>query len=264
MRFCSIASGSSGNCLYLGTEKTNVLIDVGISGKKIEQGLLELGVLVSALSGIFITHEHSDHIKGLAALTKKYNVPVYGTVETLNAVQKSSATGKIKEELFRYLEPGVPLTLRDITIEPFSISHDASNPINYTFAAEGKKIGLATDLGTYDAEIISKLNNADLLYLEANHDENMLLAGAYPYYLKQRILGKKGHLSNDLSAKLVCELLHDKLRYIILGHLSKENNYAELAYETVRCELLKHWDREGGLPIIHVAARDIPSEPMLI
>ena len=264
MRFCSIASGSSGNCLYLGSGETHVLIDVGISGKKIEQGLLSLGVQVSELAGIFITHEHTDHIRGVAAITKKHQIPVYGTAETLNAIQKSSATGKVQESLFRYLEPDSAFHIGSLFVESFAISHDAGNPISYTFSAEGKKIGMATDLGTYDAVVVSKLNDVNLLYLEANHDENMLLAGAYPYSLKQRILGKKGHLSNELSAKLVCELLSDNLRYVILGHLSKENNYAELAYETVRSELLKHWKGSEELPVVQVAARDIPSEPMLV
>lgn len=264
MKFCSIASGSSGNCIYLGSGDTHILVDAGISGKRIEEGLRSIGVSPEQLDGIFITHEHSDHVKGVCILVKKYKIPVYGTVETICAMQKGANTGKIPTEMFQYLEPNSKLHVGSFEVDSFSISHDASNPISYTFTAEGKKIGMATDLGTYDSYIISKLTDASLLYLEANHDENMLLAGGYPYYLKQRILGNRGHLSNELSAKLICELLHDKLRFIILGHLSKENNYAELAYETVRTELISHWQGNGDFPSLSVAARDMPSEPMMV
>lgn len=259
MKLCSIASGSSGNCSYIGNNNTNILIDAGISGKKIEAGLDSIGVNPKDLHGILITHEHSDHIKGLGVMARRYEVPIYGTPETINALLRSSGVGRIPEELLRYVTPNQSFMLQDIEVEPFSISHDAANPVCYTLASEGKKIGYATDLGTYDDYIISKLKDSHILFLEANHDVNMLMVGSYPYYLKQRILGNHGHLSNDHSANLICELLHDKLKNVILAHLSRENNYEELAYETVVQSVHSNL---GGLkaPAICVANRETPTE----
>lgn len=257
MKLCSIASGSSGNCSYIGTKNTGILVDAGISGKKIEQGLLSIGVDVNKLKGVLITHEHSDHVKGIGVLARKYQIPIYGTAETINAMLKSSSIGRIPEGLFRFVKPDCTFEIEDLEVNPFSISHDAANPVCYTFHSENKKIGYATDLGKYDDYIVKNLKDSDLLFLEANHDVNMLMVGAYPYYLKQRILGDHGHLSNDLSAKLICELLHDKLKSIILAHLSKENNYEALAYETIAqsVEAIAGQDT----PTITVANRDEPS-----
>ncbi|MGN0505789.1 MAG: MBL fold metallo-hydrolase, partial [Lachnospiraceae bacterium] len=143
-------------------------------------------------------------------------------------------------------------------VTPFSVSHDAANPVAYSLEADGMKIGMATDLGVYDERIKKHLEGSELLYLEANHDVNMLMVGTYPYYLKQRILGEHGHLSNDAAAELICKLYHKNLQHILLAHLSKENNYPELAYETVRAELLMKLG-EASLPSLAVAPRDVPS-----
>lgn len=259
MRLCSIASGSSGNCTYIGNDTTGVLVDAGISGKKIEQGLQGIGVDPSELKGIFVTHEHSDHIKSVGVLARKYEIPIYATPETIHAMLKGKGIGRIPEGLFRYVYPDTPIMVDDLEIQPFSISHDAANPVCYTFQYNGKKIGYATDLGTYDEYIIEQLKDSDLLFLEANHDVNMLMVGSYPYYLKQRILGDHGHLSNDRSANLICELLHDRLKAIILAHLSKDNNYEALAYETIaQCVAQSMGERQT--PRIVVANREEPSE----
>lgn len=258
MRLCSIASGSSGNCIYAGTENTHILVDAGISGRRIENGLKEFGTAPEELSGVFITHEHVDHIQGLGVLSRRYHLPIYGTRETLLTLSKAPGLGKIDESLFRPVVPDQPLEIGDIRVNPFSISHDAANPVCYTFESGGHKLGMATDLGTYDGYIVERLSGSEILYLEANHDVNMLMAGAYPYALKQRILGARGHLSNDSCANLICELLHDGLRSIVLAHLSKENNYAELAYETVRCEVEGHTCGRA-CPRICVASRDVPT-----
>ncbi len=260
MRLCSLASGSDGNCVYVGSENTAILIDAGISGKRIEEGLEKIGVKPGSIQAVMITHEHSDHIKGIGVLARKYNIPIYGTAETICSALKFGNIGKIPSDLLNQVVPDTSLQIGDLLIEPFSMSHDASNPVCYTVKAGDRKCGMATDLGCFDEYIIEKLSDSDILYLEANHDENMLMVGRYPYFLKQRILGSRGHLSNDTSARLVCELLNDKLKYILLAHLSKENNYAELAYETVRVEVEQHWCRESELPVIQVANRDIPSE----
>ncbi len=260
MNLCSIASGSSGNCTFVGSEHTKLLVDAGVSGKKIEYGLSSIDVSPDEIQGILITHEHADHICGLGVLTRRYHIPIYGTAETINSILKMKNVGRISEELLNYVVPDTSFQINDIKVEPFSTSHDASNPVCYTFQADGHKVGMATDLGKYDDYIISKLTGSEILLLEANHDVNMLMVGGYPYYLKQRILGDRGHLSNENSAKLICKLFHDKLKYITLAHLSKENNYEELAYETVRVELNQYMEDRNTEQLLSVAKRDMASE----
>lgn len=260
MELCSIASGSSGNCTFIGSEHTKLLVDAGTSGKKIEYGLNSIDTKPEDIQGILITHEHSDHIMGLGVLARRYHIPIFGTAETLCAILRMKNVGRIPQELLHYVTPDTGFFINDIKVEPFSTSHDASNPVCYTFEAGGHKIGMATDLGTYDDYIVGKLEGSEILLMEANHDENMLLVGGYPYYLKQRILGDRGHLSNENSAKLLCRLFHDKLKCITLAHLSKENNFEELAYETVRIELNRCTQDRNTQKILSVAKRDMPSE----
>lgn len=259
MKLCSIASGSSGNCIYVGNENTNLLVDAGISGKRITQGLSSIDVNPEKLDGVLVTHEHSDHVSGVGVLARKYHVPIYATVETIHSILKIKNIGRIPEELFHIVEPDVPFLLNDIEVNPFSISHDASNPVCYTFCGDNHKVAVATDLGKYDDYIIQHLMGTEALLLEANHDINMLQVGAYPYVLKRRILGDRGHLSNDNTGRLIGKLLHDKLKYIMLGHLSKENNYPELAYETVKYELEKNYQMINYNFEMSVANRDEPS-----
>ena len=259
MRLCSIASGSSGNCIYVAHASTHLLVDAGVSGKRIEEGLLQIGVNPKELSGILVTHEHTDHVQGVGVLARKYGIPIYSTVETFCAMKKGKASiGKIDDILFQQIYPDQKWKIGEITITPFSVSHDAANPVAYVLEAEGKKIGMATDLGKYTKEIVSYLSKSNLLYLESNHDENMLMVGGYPYYLKQRILGEFGHLSNNMTAKLLCHLYHKKLQHVMLAHLSEKNNYPELAYETVRSELLLKVGKEA-MPNIQIAPKDMLS-----
>jgi len=263
MKLCSIASGSSGNCIYVGSNNTNLLVDAGISAKRIESGLSEIDILPDTIQGILITHEHSDHISGLGILARRYHIPIYATYETAFALQQIKSLGDVPQELYHFIKPNETFLINDINIEPFSTSHDASNPVCYTMQSEGQKVGIATDLGKYDDYIVSKLDDSDVLLIEANHDVNMLMVGKYPYYLKQRILGDRGHLSNDTSADLISKLIHPRLKNILLAHLSKENNYEELAYETVCCELM---NRSCGFSAknVSVAHRDQPSDMVLI
>ncbi len=264
MNLCSIASGSSGNCTFVGSTQTKLLVDAGISGKRIENGLSSIEVSPQDIQGVLITHEHADHIQGVGVLARRYHTPIYGTAETINSILKINSIGRIPEELLHYVVPDQAFQINDITVEPFSTSHDASNPVCYTFQADGHKIGMATDLGKYDDYIIGKLAGAEILLLEANHDVNMLMVGGYPYYLKQRILGDRGHLSNENSARLICKLFHEKLKHITLAHLSQENNYEELAYETVRIELSNLVDDRSSEAILSVARRDTVSDMLSI
>ncbi|HIY64309.1 MAG TPA: MBL fold metallo-hydrolase [Candidatus Mediterraneibacter stercoripullorum] len=265
MRLCSIASGSSGNCIYVGSDNTHLLVDTGISKKRIEEGLHSLDIKGEELDGILITHEHSDHIQGLGVFSRKYEIPVYATLGTIEGICSYSGLGRMPEGLLHPIHTDEPFTLGDIMVNPFRISHDANEPSGYRFENDGKAVAVATDLGKYDEYIVEHLKNLDAVLLEANHDIHMLEVGGYPYYLKQRILGDKGHLSNELSGQLLCDILHDNLKHIILGHLSKENNYARLAYETVKLEVtLADNDYKGDELHMFVAKRDCVSEAVAV
>lgn len=237
LELCSIASGSSGNCICVGTDESHVLIDAGISGKKIENGLKEFDMQASDMEGILVTHEHIDHIAGLGVMARRYHLPIYATAATIGAIKCVKSVGKIDDEFFHPITPGVEFTIGDMVLEPLHISHDAADPVAYKVKNGNRKMAVVTDLGTYDDELVASLQGLDGLLLEANHDINMLQTGAYPYQLKRRIMGDSGHLSNESSGQLLCKLLHDKFGSVILGHLSKENNYEELAYEAVRLEV---------------------------
>ena len=257
MELCSIASGSSGNCIYVGTDATHLLVDVGISGKRTECGLNSIGQSLSNMDGILITHEHTDHINGLGVLSRKYHIPIYATKRTIEAIKNTSSLGKIDSDLFIPIKPDETFWIKDIAVEPMHTSHDAVDPVAYRMRYGNKKIAIATDLGTYNEYTVECLKGMDLLFLEANHDVNMVQVGPYPYQLKRRILGDRGHLSNELSGRLLKCLAHDKLQGVVLGHLSKDNNFPELAYETVRIELTMGSDiyNECNFPIT-VAKRD--------
>ncbi len=237
MRLCSIASGSSGNCTYVGSEAAHLLVDVGISGRRIENGLKELGLTGKDIDGILITHEHADHIQGLGVISRKYEIPVYATAGTIRAIKACDGLGKLDEGLFHVVKEDVKFTVKDLVVNPMRISHDAAQPAAYRIGYGRKKVAVCTDLGVYNDYTVECLKGMDALLLEANHDVNMLEAGPYPYQLKQRILGERGHLSNENTGRLLCRILHDNLHTILLGHLSKENNLPELAFESVRMEI---------------------------
>ncbi len=261
MRLCSIASGSSGNCIYVGSEATHLLVDVGISGKRTELGLNSLGLSARDLDGILITHEHADHINGLGVIARKYGVPIYATPGTIEAILTGGGVGKIDSSLFHEVKEDVKLTIKDLTVNPMRISHDAAQPVAYRISYGNKKVGICTDLGVYNDYTVECLKGMDAVLLEANHDVNMLQVGPYPYYLKQRILGDRGHLSNENSGRLLSRILHDGMQNIILGHLSKENNLPELAYEAVRMEITMGDNPYNANDFrIQVAARDEVSQ----
>lgn len=261
MEMCSIASGSSGNCIYVGSGSTSLLIDAGISGKRIEAGLNTIGRTGKEMDGVFITHEHSDHIRGLGVLARKCGLPIYATRETYEAILNCPSLGKIPEGLFREVRPDQAVQIGDLTVEPFSVSHDAANPVGYRIDHEKQSVAVATDLGAYTSYTVEHLRNLDVLLLEANHDTHMLEAGAYPYYLKRRILGERGHLSNETAGQLLCQILHDNMKQILLGHLSRENNYPALAYETVCAEVtMGDNPYKSGDFHISVAKRDTVGE----
>ncbi len=260
MRFCNIASGSSGNCTYVGDEETHLMVDAGISGKRIEAGLNDLDLTTPDVTGILITHEHTDHIGGLGVIARKYGVPIYATGGTIEAMSNMPRLN-IPDHLFNVVKPDTEFSIGDFNILPIPISHDAAEPVAYRLENKGARVSIATDLGIYDEHIVECMKESDLLMLEANHDVHMLEVGPYPYMLKRRILGEKGHLSNDHCGRLLTELISDRLQQVVLGHLSKDNNMEELAYETVRLEVTMSDDnyRWGDFPVC-IAKRDFRTD----
>lgn len=260
MDFCSIASGSSGNCIFVGSESTGVLVDVGVSGRRITSGLQHIDRRMEEIDAILITHEHSDHIKGLGVLARKYGIPIYATPGTIEAIGLCEALGSIDSGLFHVIHADEDFRIQDLTVSPFRISHDAAQPVAYRITDGRKCMAVATDMGCYNDYIVEHLQKLDGILLESNHDINMLQVGTYPYPLKQRILGSQGHLSNETAGRLLCEILHDDLKSIVLGHLSRENNYEALAYATVCAEITMGDNayKADDFPIM-VAKRDTES-----
>lgn len=230
-KFCSIASGSSGNCQYIESDKERILVDAGLSGKKIQQGLESIGVDSKSINGILVTHEHIDHIKGVGILSRRFNIPIYANNNTWEVMKES--LGKLKEENIKIIKNNDTFEIGDIGINTFSTSHDAVDSMGYTLNHKSKKISIVTDTGMITDEIKYKIKDSDLLMLESNHDVEMLKVGSYPYYLKKRVLSNHGHLSNEDAGNLLAEIFQDKFKRVFLGHLSRENNFPELAYQTV-------------------------------
>ena len=266
MELFSIASGSSGNCICVGDESTHVMIDAGISGKRIEAGMNTYSYTTSDMAGLLVTHEHSDHVSGLGVISRKYHLPIYATEGTIRAIRSMKNLGVIDDTLFHVIKPDEDFNIGSLNVHPFRISHDAADPVAYRINNDKARVAVCTDLGYYDDYIVSNLTNLDALLLEANHDIHMLEVGSYPYELKRRILSDHGHLSNEASGKLLSKVLHDDVKHVFLGHLSHENNYPDLAYETVRLEVTLDTDTpySGSDFDITVASRDSVSELVTI
>ncbi len=236
LKFCSLYSGSSGNCLYVGSNNTNILIDCGKSCKKICEGLESINSSIENIDAIFVTHEHSDHIQSLGMISKKFNIPVYANLETWNAMKNQKE--KISDKNIYYFKNDEDFTFKDLTIHPFSIPHDAANPCGFNIHNGKRQLSIATDLGHVDNNIIKKLENSSFVLLESNYEPEILKISRYPFQLKQRIAGPKGHLSNETAGKIISTLMKKNLKEVMLGHLSKENNFPELAYKTVVEQLI--------------------------
>jgi phosphoribosyl 1,2-cyclic phosphodiesterase len=228
--YCPLASGSKGNCIYFGTIKTKILIDAGISGLATKKRLAELGVDLTEIQAILISHEHSDHIEGLRSLAFRYGIPVYANSETAKGIY--AALGMCPK--FKIFSTGESFTIGDILIHPFSVQHDTADPVAFTLQIENLKFGICTDLGFPTTLVRMHLKHCDYLMVESNHEPSMVHASARPMIYKQRVLGRSGHLSNAECASLLEDVVGENLKHIHLAHLSQECNAEITALETVR------------------------------
>lgn len=255
MLFCVLASGSRGNALWVEDQDQAVLLDAGLSGRELERRIELSGLNRRKLRAILVSHEHTDHIAGVGVLARRFDLPVYINPATLSACGQS--LGKINPALFT---TGRAFALGPLHIHPFSVSHDAADPVGFTFAAKNTKLGVATDLGVATALVQTRLAGCTAVILESNHDPEMLQNGPYPYDLKRRVAGRHGHLSNPQAGELLNLLNHQELKRIILAHLSETNNRPDLARGHMNSCL-------SNLPSacrVEVAFQDIPSDVFII
>lgn len=231
-KFCSLSSGSSGNCQYVETDNTRVLIDAGLSGKKIENLLEDIEVEANTIDHILVTHEHGDHIKGTGILSRRYDIPIWANEKTWLSME--GRIGEISEKNINIFDTGKDFQLDDLNIYPFEISHDAVEPVGFCLYNNNAKISIITDTGWVNDNIRKKIKGSSLYLIESNHDAEMLKVGKYPWYLKKRIMSEEGHLSNEESGEVLSDIISGNGEIVLLGHLSQENNFPLLAYQTVK------------------------------
>jgi phosphoribosyl 1,2-cyclic phosphodiesterase len=233
---CPLSSGSEGNVVFVGSKNTKLLFDVGLSYKKITEKLAEIDLTIDDIDGIVISHEHSDHIKGLEQIAKHTTIPILCNGDTAKAICEEIDT----RPNFQIFATGEPFTFGDILIHPFSIQHDTLDPVAFTLTFDGIKVGICTDLGFASNLVAHHLKDCDYLYIEANHEEAMVHACARPLLYKKRVLGRQGHLSNKACAELITKIHHNGLKHIYLAHLSSECNHPDVALKTVNDHLEEH------------------------
>lgn len=231
--FCPLASGSKGNCTYVGTKNTKILIDAGITGAATKRKLAELEVELEEIQAIVISHDHTDHIQGLKTLAFRYGIPILANSETAKGIYQT-----FREcPRFKIFTTGETFTFGDIEIHPFSVQHDTADPVAFTLNADGIKIGICTDLGYPTTLVKTHLQECDYLVVEANHEPSMVHACGRPMIYKQRVLGRSGHLSNEACSTLLAEIMHPNLKHIHLAHLSQECNSPQTALERVKAKI---------------------------
>lgn len=256
MRIASLSSGSNGNCIYVGDDNTHILIDAGISAKVIENGLKELDLSLNDIDAILVTHEHSDHIKGIGVLQRKRNIPVFASRGTVEGIFYNQSLGNFDKSCLNVIDNS-EFNIKSLSFTTHHISHDAKEPLCFSFTDGRKKGAVVTDLGVYDDALVKDLSNLNFILAEANHDIRMLETGPYAYSLKRRILSDRGHLCNENCGRFVASLLNDSFESIMIGHLSEINNLPELAYESVKNEITMAPCKYEGLDFpIYVAKRN--------
>ncbi len=258
LTFCTLFSGSSGNAVYIGTDTGALLVDCGMSCKLTLEAMAKAGLSPRALQGILVTHEHSDHTRGVGILSRKLGLPVYATEGTWNGM--AQAVGEIPAAHRVVVRAGESFFAAGMEAAPFALPHDAQEPTGYRVFAPGHSVAVATDLGYFAPGVEAAVTGAEVVLLESNHDPDMLkLNPHYPMSLKRRILGKNGHLSNADSSAAAVRLLETGTRYLLLGHLSKENNTPDTAYRAAHAALTEAGACVGDDVSLHVAARYQPS-----
>jgi len=258
IKFCSLFSGSSGNAIFVGTEDTRLLIDAGLSGKRIIQALHAIGEDPSRLDAILVTHEHSDHIKGAGIVSRRFRIPIYASGGTWEAMEES--LGPLGRGNCKCFCTGEGFEVGDISIKAFPIPHDAAEPVGFNFFIRNRKLTIATDIGHMNMKLLENFDQSDLIMLESNHDLEMLKAGPYPWVLKQRIMSDTGHLSNENAGKVAAYMAGRGTTRFLLGHLSRENNFPQLAYQTVLNALQEKGIQPGRDVYLDVMLRDKPGE----
>ncbi len=239
--FLSLISGSSGNASLIKNENTTILIDCGLSAKRLIELLDNLDISAADIDAILITHEHSDHIIGAGVMSRRFNIPVYATEKT----HLTMNIGPIKDYNTKVVSSQTPFEIGNVTITPFKISHDAADPVGYSFSVCNTKYSIVTDTGIITDSIVQAVSGSEFVMLEANHDIDMLMYGEYPFNLKKRIASDIGHMSNDYAALTAIKLLESNTKSIMLSHLSNNNNTPDIAYKTVESALLKHGAKIG-------------------
>lgn len=257
LNFCSLYSGSSGNSLFVQSENTKILVDCGVSCKKIEEALKSIEIDASSIDAILITHEHIDHVKGLSVIASKFNIPVFASNNTFDHMEK--AISKIDEKNLKSFQVDDKFMIGDLEISPFSIPHDAVNPCGFNISINNSKLSIATDIGHMNNSILKNLEGSSFVLLESNYDVNVLKCCSYPFPLKTRISGPNGHLSNEIASKTLSYLFKNGLKSAMLGHLSKESNFPELAYQTALDELISNGIDCDSISL-GIAHRDYPGK----
>ncbi len=258
---CQLFSGSKGNSVYVACSTGKFLVDVGVSAKRTEKALDEIGVSPSELCGIFVTHEHTDHISGLRVFACRYNLDVYAHPDVITAMRN---TKKIDDKV-KTREITSPLELSGVKIIPFENSHDSVACLGYRFdMSDGRSICICTDTGYVTDDAREKMRGCDLAFLESNHEVTMLQNGTYTYRLKQRILSNSGHLSNDSCAEYACELVRGGTTRIVLSHLSRENNMPDIAYQTTLCALRQEGFKENKDFRLSVSPQENHERPIVL
>ena len=254
MKLCVLGSGSAGNCTYIATRETRILVDLGFGRISLRRRLQQAGLSLDRLDALLLTHEHTDHVSGVPALVRDLDAPVLMTEGTLRESPPLQELNRVK-----IVPVGSPFHIGDLEVEAFPVSHDAAQPVGFRFAAEGTQGLLATDLGEPTQEILEHLADCDWLIMESNHDEEMVLAGPYPWLLKQRLMGPKGHLSNHALGRCLKTHLGAKTKHILLAHLSRTNNHPQLALDQVSEALSGPSGGGESGPRVHLTHQNRPS-----
>lgn len=236
LRLCVLGSGSSGNCTYVGSEKTSLLIDAGLSARETVKRLGEIGVNIASIAAVCVSHEHGDHTAGLRVLHQRHGIPLYANAGTIEGLRRDPKLADVSWQVFT---TGSPFTVGELTVEPFSVPHDAYDPVGYVVACSEVRLGIVTDMGVPTTLIRQRLKVCRAVVLEANHDEKMLQDAPRPWHLKQRIMGRQGHLSNYSAAEVLADIAHPHLDRVFLAHISDECNREDLAVRTASDRLAR-------------------------